>query len=308
MLNRDKLSGHLSVALAYTIFGFNIVFCKNIANSDVVSPIVLFSMRAICAAAAFWVLSLFLPREKVEKGDIWKIALASVLGLFVPQFTFLEAITMTTSIDVSVFGALVPIFTMFFAAIFLKEPITLKKAGGVALSFAGILLLIFNSATAPGGVEHTKPLGVVFMLINCMSFAAYLGIFRPLISKYSVCTFMKWMFLFSMLISLPFSAKGLLATNYAAIPPSVAAEIAFLIIFATFVAYFLIPVGQKHLRPTVVSMYSYLQPIIATVLSVIIGMDTMNWQKLTAIVLVFVGVALVNKSRAAAQPAASPSK
>jgi len=296
------------VALAYTIFGFNIVFCKNIANSDVVSPIVLFSMRAICAAAAFWGLSLFLPREKVEKGDIWKIALASVLGLFVPQFTFLEAITMTTSIDVSVFGALVPIFTMFFAAIFLKEPITLKKAGGVALSFAGILLLIFNSATAPGGVEHTKPLGVVFMLINCMSFAAYLGIFRPLISKYSVCTFMKWMFLFSMLISLPFSAKGLFTTNYAAIPPSVAAEIAFLIIFATFVAYFLIPVGQKHLRPTVVSMYSYLQPIIATVLSVIIGMDTMNWQKLTAIVLVFVGVALVNKSRAAAQPAASPSK
>ena len=81
--------------------------------------------------------------------------------------------------------------------------------------------------------------------------------------------------------------------------PSVLWEIAYVIIFATFVAYFLIPVGQKQLRPTVVSMYSYLQPIIAAAVSVVVGMDRFTWQKALAIVLVFVGVALVNRSRAA---------
>jgi len=293
------LIGHLAAGGAYAIFGFNIVFCKDIANSGIVSPIVLFTLRAIGAAAVFWLLSLAVPKEKVPPRDILMMVLASVLGLFIPQLTFLSAITMTTSIDLSILSTLSPIFTMIFAAIFVHEPITFKKAAGVVLSFAGILFLIYNSADSGSGAEHTKPLGIVLMLLNCISFAAYLGIFRPLISRYSVITFMKWMFLSALLISLPLSAKGLFTTDYAAISTQVGLEIAFLIVFATIVAYFLIPLGQKHIRPTLVSMYSYLQPIIAVLLSIIIGMDHLNWKKVLAIVLVFTGVAIVSRSRAA---------
>ncbi len=300
-MDREKLVGHLAVAGAYTIFGFNIIFCKDIANSHAVAPAVLFTIRAIGASALFWLISLFLPGERVALRDMPRIALASALGLFTPQFTFLVATTMTSSIDLSVLGALPPIFTMCFAAIFLKEPITLKKAGGVALSLAGVLLLIFNSVHASGGAAQTRPLGIVLMLINGLSFGAYLGIFRPLISRYRVVTFMKWMFLFSLIYSLPFAGKGLITTDYAAISAPVLREIAFLVIFATFVAYFLIPVGQKRIRPTLVSMYTYLQPMIATVFSIVIGMDSLSWQKVIAIILIFTGVAFVNRSRAAAQ-------
>ena len=98
MMN-DKLKGHLSIAAAYTIFGLNLVFCKDIANSETVSPYVLFTLRAIGASILFWFLSLFTPREKVARGDYWKIAAASMVGLFVPQMTFLMAITMTSAID-----------------------------------------------------------------------------------------------------------------------------------------------------------------------------------------------------------------
>ncbi len=303
MIDKSKLFGHLAVAVAYTIFGFNIIFCKDIANSHSISPSVLFSIRAIGASALFWLLSLFLPKEKMAMKDIVMTALASVLGLFLPQYSFLVATTMTTSIDLSVLGTLPPIFTMIFAAIFLKEPITAKKAGGVFLSLAGVLMLIFNSVSAHNGVEQTRPLGIALMLLNGVSFGAYLGIFRPLISRYSVVTFMKWMFLFSLLISLPFSARGFLTTDFAAITPSVAREIAFLVVFATFVSYFLIPVAQKRIRPTVISLYTYLQPMIATVFSIIIGMDSLTWQKVVAIVLVFAGVGFVNKSKAAPQDA-----
>ena len=279
MIDKSKLLGHLAVATAYTIFGFNIIFCKDIANSHTISPAVLFTIRAIGASALFWLLSLFLPKEKMARGDILMTALASVLG------------------------TLPPIFTMIFAAVFLKEPITFKKAGGVVLSLAGVLMLIFNSVTAHNGIGQTRPLGIILMLMNGVSFGAYLGIFRPLISRYSVVTFMKWMFLFSLLISLPFSAKGFFSTDFAAITPSVAREIAFLVIFATFVSYFLIPVGQKRIRPTVISLYTYLQPMIATVFSIIIGMDSLTWQKVAAIVLVFAGVGFVNRSKAAPQDA-----
>ena len=297
MMN-DKLSGHLSIAAAYTIFGLNIVFCKDIANSEVVAPEVLFTLRAIGASALFWLISLFLPKERIEKGDSLKIVAASFTGLFVPQMTFLMAITMSSSIDTAVLGTLGPIFTMFFAFLFLGEPITGRKAGGVALSFAGVIFLIFNSVHS-GGASSSSPLGIALLLLNSISFSFYLGYFRPLISKYSVVTFMKWMFLSSLLLSLPFSFNGLISTDFAAIPAGIRWEIGYLIVFATFFAYFLIPFGQKRIRPTLVSMYNYLQPIIAAIVSIAIGMDSLTWQKILATAFIVGGVVLVSRSRAA---------
>lgn len=294
---QDSLKGHLSIAAAYTIFGLNLVFCKDIANSATVSPYVLFTLRAIGATALFWLISFFMPAEKIDRADYWKIAAASLVGLFIPQMTFLMAITMTSAIDTAIIGTLGPIFTMIFAFLFLGEPITGKKAGGVALSFAGILFLIFNSVHE-GGAAVTSPWGIALLLVNSLSFSLYLGFFRPVISKYSVVTFMKWSFLFSLIVSLPISGKGLLTTDYTTIPGNVAWEIGYLIFFATFVAYFLIPFGQKFIRPTLVSMYSYLQPIIATIVSIWAGLDVITWQKVLASVLVVGGVVLVSKSRA----------
>ena len=273
--------------------------CKEIANSDAITPTMLFTMRAAGATALFWLLSTFMPHEEVARRDWIRIVAASLLGLFAPQMTFLVAITMTTSIDTSILSSFSPIMTMCIAALFLHEPITLKKASGVAMSFAGVMLLIFNSFHATGGVEQTKPLGVVLILMNCLTFALYLGAFRPLIARYSVVTFMKWSFLVSLLVSLPFSTKDFATAQWSDIPSNVVWEVAYVIFFATFVAYFLIPFGQKRIRPTLVSMYSYIQPMLAAVVSICIGQDTVTWQKITAALLVFSGVAVVNRSRAA---------
>lgn len=294
----DALKGHLSIAGAYLIFGLNVVLCKDIANSQAVAPIVLFTLRALGASALFWLGSLFLPKEKVDRKDLPKIALASLLGLFGPQVTFLIGITMSTSIDTAILGTLGPVFTMVFAFFFLGEPITGKKAGGVAVSLAGMLFLIFNSVHG-GGASATTPMGFVLLLLNSISFSLYLGIFRPLIAKYSVVTFMKWSFLFSLILALPFSFRGLVTTDYAAVPPVVLWEIGYLIVFATVIAYFLIPYGQKFIRPTLVSMYNYLSPMVTTVVSIWTGLDTLTWQKVLAAAVIVSGVVLVSRSRAA---------
>ncbi len=293
-----KTLGHISAFVAYSIFGFNIIICRDLSTLALISPMGLFCFRAIGAAALFWLVSLFLPQEKVEKTDFPKIFLASMLGLFLTQVSFLKASTMTTPFDTSILTPLTPIFTMFIAAIVLKEPITLKKAGGVALSFVGVIFLVFNTVRAGNGVTETQPMGIVYMIGNCIFFALYLGAFRPLIAKYHVVTFMKWMFLFSAIVAIPFDIKELVSLNIAALPTKYLLELGFLILFATFIAYFLIPVGQKVLRPTVISLYGYLQPIIATVMGIVTGMDRLTWQKVVAAALVFTGVILVNKSRA----------
>ena len=294
--------GHLACAAAYIIFGINVVVCRDIATDGGLQPIVLFSMRALVAGALFWLVSLFTPREQVPVKDLLRLCGAGVLGLFLPQLTFLHAIAHTTPVDLSVMSTTTPIFTMFVAAIFLKEPITWKKALGVALSFGGILWLILQSTFASSGPSQTEPVGILYCFANYIVFALDLGTCRPLIARYSVVTSMKWMFLASFLLSLPFSLPHLPQSDFAAVPTQVWWEIGYMIFFSTFLAYYLIPVGQQRIRPTLVSMYGYLQPIIAIAVAIWTGMDSLTVTKIVAALLVFTGVWVVNRSRAAAPP------
>lgn len=295
--------GHIACFAAYAIFGVNIITCKDLTAGHVITPLGIFSLRALGAGSIFWLLSVILPsarREKVALRDLPLILLASFLGFFITQMTFLMAIPQVTPMTCSIISSLSPVYTMFIAAVAIKEPVTLKKAAGVTVSFIGIILLIINSVHGSGASEST-PWGIVLLFANGLSFSLYLGIFKPLISRYSVITFMKWIFLFAALMSLPFSARELISLDWASIPRISYAELAFLIIFATFISYFLIPVGQKALRPTLVSMYSYVQPIIATLISICIGMDMLSWQKILSAILVFAGVIIVSRSKTRAE-------
>ena len=296
---KEKTIGHLACFIAYAIFGINIIVCKDLTSSRLISPIALFGLRSLGAGLLFWLISYFLPKEKVDKKDFGKILMASLLGFFLTQVTFLMAIPDITPMDCSIVSSLSPIYTMFIAAYVLKEPITLRKAGGVAISFFGIIYLIMNSVTGTGGTIETSWVGILLMIANSLSFSLYLGLFKPVITKYSVITFMKWIFLFATLFSFPWTISELRTFDYSLLTSTYLSELAFLIICSTFITYFLIPLGQKSIRPTLVSMYSYVQPIIAIVISIWVGMDTLSWQKLLAAAMVFGGVVLVNYSRSA---------
>ena len=299
MKDRSVLSGHIACFLAYAIFGVNIIVCKDLTGGHLISPIAIFTLRSLGAGLLFWILSLFFPYEKVEKRDYMKIFAAAFLGYFVTQLTFLMAIPDVTPMHCSIISSMSPIYTMFIAAIVLKEPLSWQKAGGVVLSLCGILFLIFSNAAGASGVSESKLSGIFLMFLNSLSFSLYLGIFKPVIAKYSVVTFMKWIFLFSALMSLPLSFREVFSFEWTRIPAVQMWELGYLIVFATFMSYFLIPFGQKRIRPTLVSMYSYIQPIIATVISIILAMDILTWQKVLAAFMVFAGVFVVSRSRKA---------
>ena len=296
---KEKTTGHLACFIAYAIFGINIIVCKDLTSSRLISPIALFCIRSLGAGSLFWIISSFLPKEKVEKKDYAKILAASLLGFFLTQMTFLIAIPDITPMDCSIVSSLSPIYTMFIAAYALKEPITLRKAGGVAISFLGVIYLIMNSVTSTGGTAETSLTGILLMIANSLCFSLYLGLFKPVIAKYSVITFMKWIFLFASAFSLPLAGRELVTFDYSLLSGMYLWELAFLIVCSTFITYFLIPLGQKRIRPTLVSMYSYVQPIIAIAISIWVGMDSLSWQKVLAGIMVFGGVVLVNYSRSA---------
>ena len=292
---KSSLIGNLACFTAYAIFGFNIISCKSIALDGNVTPMALFCLRSFGATALFWLWSLFTaPHEHIHKEDVWKVVVASFLGLFMTQLSFLFAITKTTAIDASIMSTLSPIMTLVISALVIKEKITWSGVAGIALSLVGVLILIYNCVSIRSGADSTSIWGILGMLVNTLCFAAYVGIFKPVIRKYSVVTFMKWMFLFSSLMALPFSFRAFQASNLAAVPMDIFWQIAYVVVFATFVAYFLIPIGQKRLRPVVVCMYTYVQPVIAMVIAMAMGLDHLTALKVAASLLVFIGVGLVN--------------
>ena len=294
-LNNSALTGNLACFTAYAIFGFNIISCKNIALDGNITPMALFCLRSFGATALFWLWSLFTaPHSHIERKDVWKVALASFLGLFLTQLSFLFAITKTTAIDASIMSTLSPIMTLIISAIVIKERITWSGVAGIALSLIGVLILIFNCVSIRSGADSTSLWGILGMVVNTLSFASYVGIFKPLIQKYPVVTFMKWMFLFSSLMALPFAFGAFGASRLAAVPMDVLGQVLFVVVCATFIAYFLIPIGQKRLRPVVVCMYTYVQPVIAMVIALVMGLDTLTGLKVLATVMVFAGVGLVN--------------
>ena len=293
--NDKALVGNLACFAAYAIFGFNIISCKSIALDGNITPMALFCLRSFGATTLFWIWSLFsAPREHIEKKDVWKVVVASFLGLFMTQISFLFAITKTTAIDASIMSTLSPIMALVISAIFIRERITWSGVAGIALSLVGVFILIFNCVSIRSGADSTSVWGILGMVVNTLSFASYVGIFKPLIQKYSVVTFMKWMFLFSSLMALPFAFSAFGASRLSAVPMDVMWQVLFVVVCATFIAYFLIPIGQKRLRPVVVCMYTYVQPVIAMVIALALGLDTLTPLKVVASVLVFAGVGLVN--------------
>jgi drug/metabolite transporter (DMT)-like permease len=192
-----------------------------------------------------------------------------------------------------------PIFAMILAAIILKEPITGKKAVGVLMGCSGALILILTSA-AHSSDKVGDIRGDLLCLAAQFSFALYLSLFNPLIRRYSVFTVNKWMFLWATLIVIPFTATHVVDTLSQPVPMKTWLEAFYVVFFGTYLGYILTMIGQKTLRPTVVSVYNYVQPVVSVVVSVLAGIAILKPTHALAVILVFTGVWLVTKSKSKA--------
>ena len=302
-MDKGKLKGHAALWVANIVWGLNAPICKSVLRSEYntqgISPFALSTYRMLGACLLFWTVSLFLPREKVAPRDVVLLLFASVFGIQLNQMLFLWGLSLTSPIDTSIIATIVPVLTMVLATLFLREPITWLKAGGVLLGCAGALLLILVSQHGAG---HTSSVtGDVLCIVSAVCYATYLTAFRNVIVRYSPVTTMKWMFLFAAVAAVVIYHRPLAEVNYAGMTPRTWAGIAYVVGGATFLSYLMVPTGQRYLRPTVVSMYNYVQPVVAVLFTVAVGLDTFGFTKGAAALCVFVGVWLVTKSKSRAQ-------
>ena len=260
-----------------------------------VTPLMLTDCRMVGAAALFWVLSLFTGRERVEGRDLLLMFFASLFGIVLNPGLFLFGLGLTSPVNASIITTSSPIITMVLAAVFLGEPVSRLKVGGVFLGALGALILIAGGGGS--GDAEGSPLGDVLVVAAQLSFSCYLVLFKRLTSRYSPVTLMKWMFTYASVCVIPFSYNEWACAGLGDVGSDAWWGVAAFVVGPTFVSYLLLPVGQRFLRPTVTAMYNYVQPIVATLAAVWMGVGGFSVLKGVAVVLVFCGVGMVARSK-----------
>lgn len=296
MDNHKNVQGHLFALTANIMWGLMAPIGKSALQEF--SAISVTTFRMIGAAAAFWLLSLFCKEEHVNHRDMLKIFFASLFALVFNQGVYIFGLSLTSPVDASIVTTTLPIVTMIVAAIYLKEPITNKKVLGIFVGAMGALILIISSQATDNGGGNI--IGDLLCLLAQISFSIYLTVFKGLSQRYSAITINKWMFVYASICYIPFSYHDISTIQWNTISTISIIEVLYVVIGGSFMAYLCIMSAQKILRPTVVSMYNYMQPIVATIAAIIMGVGSFGWQKGIAIALVFLGVYIVTQSKSRA--------
>lgn len=297
MQQNTAWKAHLAMFTACAVWGLMSPVGKD-AMAAGISGFMMVTFRMTGAAVSFWITSLFTQHEKVCTRDLCLFFFAALLGIVFNQCCFTIGLSLTSPINASIVTTTMPLITMLLAAIFLHEPITGKKVIGILAGASGAILLIRGSLNQSGNTGNLA--GDLLCLTAQCSFAVYLTLFKHLIQRYTVVTCMKWMFTYASLVVLPFTYSDFISFNWSSISPRVWGETAFVVFGATYIAYLLVIRGQQYLRPTVVSMYTYVQPLVACIVSVLVGLGVFGWTQGIAVALIFSGVWLVTRSKSRA--------
>ena len=295
---KQQRNGHLALLGSNVMWGIMAPISKFVLAGGIVSSMALVDVRIFGGTILFWIASMFIKPEKVDRKDYIRLFGAGFFSTAFNQMCFIKGVSLTSPVDASICTSTLPIWTMILAAIFIKEPVTGKKATGVLMGLSGALLLVFFGS-GHNSSGNSNILGDLLCLLSQVSYSVYLVFFQDVIKKYSPVTLMKWKYTFGALILLPVLLSSFFTVQWGILPSNQWAGLAYILLFGTFLSYLIVPIGQKHLRPTVVAMYNYLQPVTAAAVAILWGLDSFNIVKLIAVVLIFSGVMLVNRSRAA---------
>lgn len=295
---RNITAGHMAMLLATIMWGAMSPIAKGVLEQGVLDGLALSVVRIGGGAILFLLFSL-LPKRltgdcHVDRKDYLSLFVASIIMISANQGLFIIGIEYTSPVDTSVMCTLTPVFTLLLAAIFIGNRLTPLKVTGVVLGLTGALLMAFANE---GNEIATNPmLGNTLCILAQICAAVYYVFFLNVINKYPPFTIMKWMFLFSSITYIPAMLPFIDMGQWHLLDQSSFLALGYIIIFPTFLAYLIIPFSQRLLKPTVISSYAYLQPVVSAILSALMGLAVFGWNRIFATALIFAGVYLVSFS------------
>ncbi len=285
----------MALFAAQIVYALNYSIAKGLMP-NYISPLALVFLRVIGACVLFWILSLFIKTQKIEKEDMIKISWLALFGVVINQVFFIWGLSLTHPINSAIIMVSNPVIVFIFTLIILKERVTILKISGLTLAIIGAMILLFFKGNFDFGSDTM--VGDLLTLINSISWAIFVVMIKPIMQKYNTVTVMRWTFLFGSMYMLPLGINDVLHVNWQAFTGHAVFAICFVIIATTFFAYLLNIYGLQALNPNTVSMYIYLQPFLATLFAIIMGEDKLTPIKMFSGILIICGLYLVNKKNA----------
>lgn len=290
----ERVKGHAAALLAACLFGLMSPMCKFVMQDGTVNGISLALLRVTCSALLFWVVSCFVKSQPIRREDWPALIAMSLCGIALNQFLYVGGVQYTIPTHAGVTSTAIPVFTLLMAALFMGQHICFKRAVGIAIACMGALTMVLSSAGAEEGSGGV--IGDLMCLGSQVFAAAYFVFFAHLIKRYHVLTLLKWLFTISALTTLPLFATQLEAPEWSEISCSVWFSLGYIVIVGTFLCYLVLNYAQARLEAAVVATYNYLQPVVAAVFSLVLGVGQLTMSAFFAIGLILVGVRLTGSS------------
>ena len=251
---------------------------------EYISPSAFILLRVIGGVILFFISYKLFINEKVFKKDILRLALCGLFGVAINQLFFFEGLSLTTPIN--------PIIVIIISAIILREKISLLKILGIIFGFIGASKLILSS----GGFSFDNDflIGNSFVFINATSYALYLVLVKDLMKRYHPITVMFYVFTFGLIFVIPFGYESIQLIDLSVFNYEIYMKVLFVLICTTFIAYLLNAFALKALNPSTVSVYIYLQPVLASIIAIFLNSDTLDANKIISACFIFIAVFLVS--------------
>jgi drug/metabolite transporter (DMT)-like permease len=278
----------LAATAASTIYGINHSIAKGIMPYFI-EPYGFIVLRVIGACLLFWIISLWFPNEKIDPKDWKKIFFCALFGMSINMLMFFKGLSLSTPINSSVIITLSPVLLLILSAILVREKITFLKAGGIFIGLAGGLALVLFGEKEQFNAPNI-PLGNALFIINATAYSIYLILVKPLTAKYSSITLMKWLFLFAVFINLPVGLGEFMKVEWTSLPLDVIFKMCFVVVGTTFLTYLFNIYALRQLRASTIGAFIYLQPVIAVMFAVVIGVDFLTPIRILAALMIFTGV------------------
>lgn len=287
----NSLRGHISLFAAQIIYALNYSIAKDLMPLYI-GPLALVFLRVLGACILFWLLSLFVKTDKVERKDMIKIIWLALFGIVINQVFFIYGLSLTQPINSAIIIISNPVIVFIFTMIILKERITFLKVNGLLLAMLGAYLILRYKGNFELGSDTLA--GDVMTVINSISWAIFVVLIKPIMNKYETVTVTRWIFLFGSIYMIPIGINDILHTNWRGFTYSAFVSVLFVVVATTFLAYLLNIYGLKMLSTTVTSAYIYLQPFLAMLFAIALGKDNLSPTKIISGIFIILGLYLVN--------------
>jgi drug/metabolite transporter (DMT)-like permease len=291
---KNLLRVHAALFTAALIYAANYSLSKDVMP-HFARPFGLVTLRILGAALFFGILSRLVTKDRIlGRADTIRSILCGLIGIACNQLLFFSGLELTTPINASLVQTVSPIVVVLASAVLLGEKITPTRAAGILLAAVGAALIILGRKTGAVPGQDT-PLGNLYILLNATAFGVYLVIVTPLMRTYHPFTVLARIFLVGAIAVVPFGWRQAVAIDYAHLPTLIWAEILYMVVCLTILAYLLNNWALKYASPALTGVYIYLQPVLAVIIAVGLGKDAFTLQKALQASLIFMGVFLVSR-------------